>query len=629
MATSKWDIMEANYRSANPNVGMQKYQAFKKAAPKQRSGIAPWLPAIGAIGVGAAAAPFTGGMSLAGSIAALGAAGAIGGGLGEYGAQRMSGEKFNQEKIAKEALWSGAFGAGGQAFTGLRAAKAAGVPLSAAMKARPETLRAGAAMAKAAKSGLETTAVNRFGARELGEVRGIYGGAKIGGKPITAQRAREINNFLGYEVKAKGAIATQLEKTENYRNALTSQLDDMLRKNNYNLNQGEIKSIIANTKQRFSPVNFPGMSKPAKTMANEYTRDLAQVKNLKELNKFRINLDKQINFARNKDTVDPIKEQVAMAFRKSIDKHLTTQVPAGKALKGAMSKAYDAEALLGKTLGTMTGGKGDVRLIEIVRNAAPMQGIRTGIGTAAATSGAKGASLGIANKAVSQGLPRALMNLSRPPQVEAPDAYQDPSLLPSGMNQGYGAQDYGMQNMGQAPQQGLSLEQALQQAYQLAPNGSESELLSYAKALQASSGGGKDLTSGSVGTLTDYDSGISDLQNLLTNMQNSNLSDPIVGAVRGLNPYDTEAQNLQAEIDRVRQVVGKALEGGVLRKEDEVKYKRILPTLRDKPEVARYKIMSVLQALQSKRAQYLQNYQNYGGAVDPYQSQQQLDYGSY
>lgn len=65
-----------------------------------------------------------------------------------------------------------------------------------------------------------------------------------------------------------------------------------------------------------------------------------------------------------------------------------------------------------------------------------------------------------------------------------------------------------------------------------------------------------------------------------------------IGPVQGLqrfNPY-SKARQTQAEVDRVRQIVGKALEGGVLRKEDEEKYKKILATLADTPETALYKI---------------------------------------
>lgn len=73
-----------------------------------------------------------------------------------------------------------------------------------------------------------------------------------------------------------------------------------------------------------------------------------------------------------------------------------------------------------------------------------------------------------------------------------------------------------------------------------------------------------------------------------------------VGPVSGLarfNPY-SNARQVQAEIDRVRQQVGKTLEGGVLRKEDEEKYKKILTTLADTPETAIYKIDSLIGSLE-------------------------------
>lgn len=62
----------------------------------------------------------------------------------------------------------------------------------------------------------------------------------------------------------------------------------------------------------------------------------------------------------------------------------------------------------------------------------------------------------------------------------------------------------------------------------------------------------------------------------------------------GLTP---ERAKVIAMIDQTRQVVGKAMEGGVLRKEDEEKYKRILPTVNDRPDVAMQKIAQVRQML--------------------------------
>lgn len=100
-------------------------QTAQVAPKKKRSLGTTLLPAAGAIGAGLIAAPLTGGLSLAGTIAALAAAGAIGGGLGEFGAQRFSNEKTDIGKIGKEAAISGLFAGGGAALGGLRGARAA------------------------------------------------------------------------------------------------------------------------------------------------------------------------------------------------------------------------------------------------------------------------------------------------------------------------------------------------------------------------------------------------------------------------------------------------------------------------------------------------------------------------
>jgi hypothetical protein len=70
--------------------------------------------------------------------------------------------------------------------------------------------------------------------------------------------------------------------------------------------------------------------------------------------------------------------------------------------------------------------------------------------------------------------------------------------------------------------------------------------------------------------------------------ENTEFLGPISG-LQALNPW-SKSRQIQADVNRIRQTVGKALEGGVLRKEDEEKYKTILATLLDTPETAIYKI---------------------------------------
>ncbi len=113
----------------------------------------------------------------------------------------------------------------------------------------------------------------------------------------------------------------------------------------------------------------------------------------------------------------------------------------------------------------------------------------------------------------------------------------------------------------------------------------------------------KQLSDTAVKEITQTESALSSLEDLRMVIQN-NLQ--FVGPIAGLakfNPW-SDARKAQADIDRVRQTVGKALEGGVLRKEDEEKYKKILATLGDTPETALYKIDSLKSTLERD----LQNY---------------------
>lgn len=103
--------------------------------------------------------------------------------------------------------------------------------------------------------------------------------------------------------------------------------------------------------------------------------------------------------------------------------------------------------------------------------------------------------------------------------------------------------------------------------------------------------------------ITQTEKALKDLD-VLRGKINENLQ--FVGPIKGLqkfNPF-SKSRQVQADVDRVRQTVGKALEGGVLRKEDEEKYKKILATLLDTPETAIYKIDALLTSLNADIENY-------------------------
>jgi len=79
-------------------------------------------------------------------------------------------------------------------------------------------------------------------------------------------------------------------------------------------------------------------------------------------------------------------------------------------------------------------------------------------------------------------------------------------------------------------------------------------------------------------------------------------------------------RHCQSQIDTVRQTVGKALEGGVLRKEDEEKYKKILPTMSDPKKVAQNKLKQLRAMLSRDYQSYIELQNTRGGGtftVDP------------
>ena len=108
---------------------------------------------------------------------------------------------------------------------------------------------------------------------------------------------------------------------------------------------------------------------------------------------------------------------------------------------------------------------------------------------------------------------------------------------------------------------------------------------------------GKPLSESAIGKLSDSRSAVAALRDLREVLKaNEQYIGPVSG-LQAINPY-SDARKAQANIDMVRQRVGKALEGGVLRKEDEEKYRRILATLTDVPSTAIYKVDQLIGTLE-------------------------------
>jgi len=102
--------------------------------------------------------------------------------------------------------------------------------------------------------------------------------------------------------------------------------------------------------------------------------------------------------------------------------------------------------------------------------------------------------------------------------------------------------------------------------------------------------------------------------------ESSSAFGPIEGAIRSRIPWDRTGQQAKATIQLVKQIIGKGLEGGVLRKEDEDKYENILPKLGDTEGTAQDKIKTLNDVLNNKYNTLISTYE--AGGYNPFYGQQ-------
>lgn len=113
--------------------------------------------------------------------------------------------------------------------------------------------------------------------------------------------------------------------------------------------------------------------------------------------------------------------------------------------------------------------------------------------------------------------------------------------------------------------------------------------LEFFKATQGD--GGRGLPSGGSENLSGTYQGINQMTDLKSEIDNlpSRITTPGIAQLSALNPFDTDAQAFNQYVKTYKQVIGKGLEGGVLRKEDEYKYDQIIPKMGDTKAVLRKK----------------------------------------
>lgn len=129
------------------------------------------------------------------------------------------------------------------------------------------------------------------------------------------------------------------------------------------------------------------------------------------------------------------------------------------------------------------------------------------------------------------------------------------------------------------------------------------------------------MLSSDAGKVADFDTSLSQVKSLRDAAKSTGAVSQIESAMPNFVTEFTggigeAAKSRNAQISLVRQIIGKTLEGGVLRKEDEIKYKTILPTIGDSPDVAAKKLDGLESLIKEKRSNLLESLGDAGFNVD-------------
>jgi hypothetical protein len=130
---------------------------------------------------------------------------------------------------------------------------------------------------------------------------------------------------------------------------------------------------------------------------------------------------------------------------------------------------------------------------------------------------------------------------------------------------------------------------------------------------------GRPVTSGDAGRIAEMDTALDEANALAEKITGNKatgvrakIGTMVPNVVTELTGWGADAKAKEGTINLVKQIIGKGLEGGVLRKEDETKYAKILPTIGDSQEVVAAKIDGLWKALQQKRQNQLDSLSDAG-----------------
>lgn len=627
MATKVQDFLRSN-----PNYVGYANTANRTVTPPKQSGKGGFLSSIiselgGAGGAAGGAAIGTALLPGIGTLVGAGLGGFLGGTGGRLAENKIRDNEYKLGSALKEGALSGVLGAGGEAFQLAKAGKA--ITGSSRLLHPVENITAGIAEKTAGRTA--TGALEGLGKGLKANGLGLAQGATAPGMHgIGASTSDDLVKTIVKDFKIKPGSPEAVQRAlEPKLTKLGEQLGARYTKSNVAVLPEELNKLGTNIIEK--AVTQGGLDKTAENYALEQARRLTKAKDIKGLWQFTKDLEAtSTSLGKGGTAATTSKNAVIDIIRQEVRPFLQDKVP-GLATDNALyHKALDANKLLIKASRNSTGGSISGKVMSL----APIKSAESKLGTVLDATGRTIAghgdtALGSAgSKVVNQLVRQAPASLSRAmggamqPQdaTQTDQTMQDVGgvgvLTPDAL---YGAGALGGQTpqtpqgtmMQQAPQSAYSLQQAIADI-QAAPDAKTQkaimdyyDFVSNAEAAQNKTIGNT-YNSTAAGVIADTTTGLQALQDLKSQIANSGANAPLVGKLRALNPYDTGAKILQSQIDTARQIVGKALEGGVLRKEDEVKYQKILPTIGDSDTVAQNKIDQLIYLI----SQRLDTYRN-------------------
>lgn len=648
MITSNWQDRGALPVNYTPEPTQPQAQPEQK--PK-RSGWKSWVPMGAGLLATLAAAPFTGGASLAGTAAILGAAGLIGGGAGEWAAQKLNNEKTDVGAIAREGVVSGALSA---------------IPLG-------QIGRVGRAGGRAVLGAAERAGVRGAERAAAGGARNWVASKLLGAADDTALRATQLSgkkealkNFekrfgedLGSYIRQKGLIGkTGKDVEETVIKGLNKDYGDLVSKIDRNITSSD---VLAQNMKKGSSLNklLNSASSDNKQLADDVFKELDMVfkKEGGAINPQRLNEIKSEyqTLAKNayklgNNSKASVNEKVAEYLKKTLQGVSGTDDLArtGKEL----DKAYKAADLLASAAqngrGTLSFGLTDAMIAAPGAVVGGVPGMVAAVGAKKAYNSPQVQKF-IASKLAQAGERVASTGAKRAATEVVADTTAKGLIKSTAKGQIPGRSLQALSVAGSEPQPELPVDMAPAQYGAFDNAGADQDAANLAALLGATPGGEDQysraammsdikrdpknakeymalyemlnqqpeplsLSDSAITKITDTEKGLQGLESLAALVEEGGgyAGGKVAGNLRKFNPFDDTFQSQQAMVDTTRQFIGKALEGGVLRKEDEAKYKKILPTMQDSPEVAKNKLAYLKQMITADLNSYVQLQQQYG-----------------